>query len=90
MLKETKLNFGNLRTIDFFLSSDQIQLSEMKIIIANKSDVAELAQVEIESKKQSIPELIEDHEIDLSSRIYRWQTYFKAQTPQTSKPQRIT
>lgn len=62
----------------------------MKIFIADEADIGELVQVEIESKLQSIPELIEDIEIDSSSRTYRWQTYFKGQSPQTSKPERIT
>lgn len=62
----------------------------MEILIAGEADIKELAQVEIESKKQSIPELIEDYEIDSSSRLYRWQAYFKGQSPQTSKPERIT
>lgn len=62
----------------------------MKICIANETDIEELVQVEIESKKQSIPEIIEDYEIDFSSRVYRWQTYFKGQSPQSSKPERIT
>lgn len=49
----------------------------MEIIVADEGDIKELAQVEIESKKQSIPELMEDIEIDYVSRIYRWKTYLK-------------
>ena len=62
----------------------------MNIFIANETDIKELAQVEIESKKQSLAECIEDYEIDFPSRINRWKTYFKGQSPQTSKPDRVT
>ena len=61
----------------------------MNILLANETDIKELTQVEIDSKQQSIPECIEDHEIDYSSRYYRWQTYFTGQSPQTSKPERL-
>jgi GNAT superfamily N-acetyltransferase len=61
----------------------------MNILIANETDTDALTQVEIESKKQSIPECIEDFEIDYDSRAYRWKTYFAAQSPQSSKPERI-
>lgn len=61
----------------------------MNIFSANEADIEELTQVEIESKRQSIPECVEDYEIDVDSRRQRWQTYFKGQSPQTSKPQRI-
>jgi ribosomal protein S18 acetylase RimI-like enzyme len=61
----------------------------MTIAIASEVDIEELAYVEIESKKQSIPEIIEDFEIDKLSRISRWSTYFKGQSPQTSKPDRL-
>ncbi|MEO8860414.1 MAG: GNAT family N-acetyltransferase [Ginsengibacter sp.] len=61
----------------------------MNITLANETDIEELTQVEIETKKQSIPECIEDYEIDYSSRLCRWHTYFKKRSPQTSKPERI-
>lgn len=61
----------------------------MNIFSANEADIEELTQVEIESKRQSIPECVEDDGIDVDSRRQRWQTYFKGQSPQTSKPQRI-
>ncbi|MGN6353924.1 MAG: GNAT family N-acetyltransferase [Parafilimonas sp.] len=61
----------------------------MNIFSSNEADIEELTQVEIESKRQSIPECVEDYEIDFDSRRQRWQTYFKGQSPQTSKPQRI-
>jgi len=61
----------------------------MNILIANEADIDELTQVEIDSKKQSIPECIEDYEIDFASRHQRWQSYFKKQSPKTSKPQRL-
>jgi GNAT superfamily N-acetyltransferase len=61
----------------------------MNILVANERDIEELTQVEIESKKQSIPECIEEYEIDYPSRYSRWQTYFNRQSPQTSKPERL-
>ena len=61
----------------------------MNILIANEKDIEELTHAEVESKKHSIPDCIEDYEIDYSSRHYRWQTYFKGQSPQTSKPGRL-
>jgi ribosomal protein S18 acetylase RimI-like enzyme len=61
----------------------------MNILIANETDIEAITQVEIDSKKQSIPECVEDYEIDYSSRYDRWQAYFKGQSPQTSKPERI-
>lgn len=61
----------------------------MNILTATETDIDELTQVEIDSKKQSIPECIEDYEIDFALRHQRWQTYFKKQSPTTSKPQRL-
>jgi GNAT superfamily N-acetyltransferase len=60
----------------------------MKILTVTKADIEELAKVEIESKLHSIPECIDDFEIDYSSRLHRWQTYFDGISPQTSKPER--
>jgi GNAT superfamily N-acetyltransferase len=61
----------------------------MTITIATEIDIDELALVEIESKKESIPDIIEDFEIDKELRVSRWITYFKGQSPQTSKPERV-
>ncbi|MFN7686412.1 MAG: GNAT family N-acetyltransferase [Sphingobacteriales bacterium] len=61
----------------------------MKILVASEKDIDELTQVEIKSKIDSIPECTEEYEIVFSSRLYRWQTYFTGQSPQTSKPERI-
>ncbi len=61
----------------------------MNILLASETDIDELTQVEIDSKRQSISECIEDYEIDYSSRHYRWQTYFNGQSPQTSKSARV-
>lgn len=61
----------------------------MKILVANEKDIVALTQVEIKSKMDSIPECPEEYEMDFSSRLYRWQTYFIGQSPQTSKPERI-
>jgi GNAT superfamily N-acetyltransferase len=62
----------------------------ISILAANETDIEELTRVEIESKKQSIPECIEDFEVNYSSRYAPWQTYFKGQSPQTSRPERLT
>jgi ribosomal protein S18 acetylase RimI-like enzyme len=62
---------------------------KMNILTANETDIEALTHVEIESKKHSIPDCIEDYEIDYSLRHDRWQTYFKGQSPQTSKPERL-
>ena len=67
----------------------QITNTRINILVANETDIEELTQVEIESKKKSIPECIEDFEVDHSSRYSRWQTYFKGQSPPTSKPERL-
>lgn len=61
----------------------------MNIIVAEEADIEELVQVEIESKKQLIPSLIEDYEVDPSLRFQRWKTYFHGESPLTSKPERI-
>lgn len=61
----------------------------MKIEQATISDLNDLTQVEIESKKMSIPDCIEDFEIDFQSRADRWQTYFDGKSPQSSFPQKI-
>lgn len=61
----------------------------MNIFSANEADIEELTQVEIESKRQFIPGCVEDDGIHVDSRRQRWQTYFKGQSPQTSKPQKI-
>ncbi len=71
---------------------NSLQLNErqrMNILIANETDIDELTQVEINSKKQSIPECIEAYEVDYTLLHGRWQTYFKKQSPQTSKPERL-
>jgi len=62
----------------------------MEILPASVEDIDELALVEIESKKKSIPHLAEDFEIDFSLRSQRWQSYFDGLSPKTSKPERIT
>ena len=61
----------------------------MKITISTEADIAELAQVEIDSKRESIPEVVDDFELDVPLRVNRWMTYFKGQSPQTSKPERL-
>ena len=61
----------------------------MELLIADINDAEELTQVEIESKQQSLADIIEPFEIDHNSRLYRWHTYFRGESPQTSKPERI-
>lgn len=58
-------------------------------MIAGVDDAEELTRVEIESKQQSLADIIEPHEIDYQGRLYRWGTYFRAESPQTSKPERM-
>ncbi len=61
----------------------------MIVSITDISDIEELTNVEIESKKLSIPQIVEDFELDYSARLFRWQTYFAGKSPQTSKPERV-
>ena len=61
----------------------------MDILIADIKDAEELTRVEIESKLLSLSEIIEPFEIDYDGRLYRWGTYFRGESPQTSKPERI-
>jgi len=62
-----------------------INSSQRNIVIAIFSDIDAPTQVEIESKKKSIPECIDEIGIDHSARLHRWQTYFRGESPQTSK-----
>ena len=64
-------------------------MHKLKIAISTEADITELARVEIDSKRDSIPELVEDFELDLELRANRWKTYFQRQSPQTSKPERL-
>ena len=61
----------------------------MKILIAKASDIESLTHVEIESKIQSIPDVVNDFEIDFEARCRQWKTYFNKTSPQSSKPERI-
>lgn len=61
----------------------------MDIAVANQSDIEELTQVEIASKKKSFPEGINGNAVDYPSGLCRWNTYFKGNSPQTSKLERI-
>ncbi|OCX51090.1 hypothetical protein BEL04_20460 [Mucilaginibacter sp. PPCGB 2223] len=61
----------------------------MLIEIANTGDIDELTMVEIRSKQESIPECIGAVDVDPAIRRFRWQTYFAAGSPATSKPERI-
>src|SRR5688572_5854895 len=60
----------------------------MHIVPAVPSDVAELTRIEIESKRASIPHLIDPMEIDSPRRLQRWVTYFRCESPGGSKPER--
>lgn len=61
----------------------------MKIKNATISDIEELAKVEIESKIASIPEIVTGIDIDYAARLQRWHTYFKGESPKSSKPERL-
>lgn len=60
----------------------------MEILTATVNDIDEITNVEIRSKMASFPNLVEPHDIDFETRQYRWKTWFAAQSPATSKPQR--
>jgi GNAT superfamily N-acetyltransferase len=62
----------------------------MEIQVATAADIKAITHVEIESKLQSFPELMEPHDIDFEKRAYRWKTYFAKQSPASAKPPRIT
>jgi len=53
------------------------------------SDIETLTRVEIESKVQSIPQWIDAIEVDYDRRRDRWRTYLSAQSPATSRPERV-
>ena len=53
------------------------------------TDVHELTSVEIRSKLDSIPDLVEAIEVDADSRLKRWISYFTGESPSSSKPDRI-
>jgi GNAT superfamily N-acetyltransferase len=61
----------------------------ISIEVATVADIEELTRVEIASKLQSFPEYMEAHDVDFANRQYRWQTYFTAESPASSKPERI-
>jgi GNAT superfamily N-acetyltransferase len=60
----------------------------MEILIATAADIDEITRVEIESKLQSLPNLMEPHDIDFETRRYRWKTWFAGQSPASAKPAR--
>src|SRR5687767_1643629 len=60
----------------------------MEIVTATSSDIADLTRIEIESKRASIPHLVDPEEIDPTRRRQRWSTYFRGESPATSKPER--
>ena len=60
----------------------------MEIQVATTADIDAITHVEIESKLQSFPELMESHDIDFETRAYRWKTYFAKQSPASALPQR--
>ncbi len=61
----------------------------MKILTADITDIEPLTIVEVASKKDSIPQIVNDFEIDEKSRAHRWITWFGGESPQTSKPGRV-
>lgn len=61
----------------------------MKIEVLSSADVHAITSVEIRSKRESIPDLVETNQIDEESRIHRWKTYFAGTSPSSSEPERI-
>ncbi len=61
----------------------------MDILPATEADIPALTQVEIQSKKESIPEQVDEIEVDYPRRLQRWQTYFRGESPGGSKPERL-
>jgi GNAT superfamily N-acetyltransferase len=61
----------------------------MDIVIAHSSDATELACLEIESKRASIPHLVDPVEVNFTLRQQRWTTYFQAISPVGSKTERL-
>jgi len=60
----------------------------MEIVTAELSDATELARVEIESKRRSIPHLVDAADVDFAQRERRWMTYFQGLSPASSKGER--
>ncbi len=60
----------------------------MQILTATSSAIDELTRIEIESKRASIPHIVSAGDIDPMRRRQRWMTYFRAESPATSKPER--
>ncbi|HMF90474.1 MAG TPA: GNAT family N-acetyltransferase [Candidatus Angelobacter sp.] len=62
----------------------------MNIRQANLEDAEEMTRVEIQSKAQSIPELVSPIEIDFVRRLERWRTYLRGESfPQMAKAERV-
>lgn len=61
----------------------------MQIFIASEADIETLTRVEIQSKMDSVPDLIDPIEVDFPRRLNRWKTYFRGESPGGSKPERI-
>lgn len=61
----------------------------MEIVPASENDIATLANVEVASKKASIPQLLNAYDTDLASRISRWATWFRGESPAGSRPERV-
>src|SRR6266567_7297782 len=60
----------------------------MEIVTATPPAVSDLTRIEIESKRLSIPDVIDPEEIDFLRRQQRWNTYFRGQSPVGAKPER--
>ncbi len=61
----------------------------MTYTTATVSDLHRLTQVEIESKKASIPQCVESVELDKTLRYRRWETYMAGSSPSSSLPERV-
>jgi len=61
----------------------------IRIERASDADIPQITRVEIASKLQSFPDLVEDVDIDYPTREYRWKTYFAGQSPVSARPERM-
>ena len=79
----TKQDLSNRVAADLFAFG-----KSMNIVIAESPDAAALTRVEIESKRASIPHLVDPIKVDFTRRHQRWTTYFRGESPAGSTAQR--
>jgi len=64
-------------------------MKNLVVTLATEADFETLTAVEIQSKRASIPECVEEVEVDPEKRHARWQTYFAGTSPSSSRPERV-